>query len=86
MKPRRVSEDSHWHLDKRVPITLIVAILGQTAGLGWFAASITERVTNLERRAVVTEPQAERITRLEVGIEVLKDGVSEIKRLVQQRR
>jgi hypothetical protein len=30
-----------WHLDKRVPIALIAAIVMQTMGAIWWAASVT---------------------------------------------
>lgn len=49
-----------WHLDKRVPLALIVTILGQTALAGWFAASIASRIDTLERdveRQRVTDMQ-----------------------------
>ena len=38
-----------WHLDRRVPIALIVTIIVQTAALGWWAATLTGRVDVLER-------------------------------------
>jgi cell division protein FtsB len=37
-----------WHLDKRVPLALIFAILLQTLTLGWWAATIQQRVHVLE--------------------------------------
>lgn len=47
--------DNSWVLDRRVPIALILAILGQT-GLGvWWAATISERVGTGERRVTVLE-------------------------------
>jgi len=36
--------DTSWHLDKRVPISLILALLVQTAGMVWWAASLSGRV------------------------------------------
>ena len=41
--------DEPWHLDKRVPIALIFAILVQTGGAFWFAASLDGRIGVLER-------------------------------------
>lgn len=38
-----------WHLDKKVPIALVLAIVGQTFGLGWYASSISFRVSALEQ-------------------------------------
>lgn len=77
-------DDQNWHLDKRVPIALIFTIVIQTAGLVWWASSLTERVNTLERRADATSPQGDRIMRLEVNMEVVKDGVAEIKRMLRR--
>lgn len=35
-----------WHLDKRVPIALILTLAVQTGGMVWWAASISARVDN----------------------------------------
>jgi len=40
----------HWALDKHVPIALIFAIAMQSAGAVWWAAGITERMDQIERR------------------------------------
>ena len=42
--------ENEWHLDKKVPITLIAAILGQTFGFGVWAANLSARLDNLERQ------------------------------------
>lgn len=39
-----MSDSEHWHLDKRVPITLILTILAQTGVAVWFASSLSSRV------------------------------------------
>jgi hypothetical protein len=79
-------DDGRWHLDRRVPLSLIGAMLLQTAGFGWWASSVTERVNTLERQAVQTAPQDARLTRVEVKLEVVQEGIGEIKRLIQQRK
>lgn len=33
-----------WHLDKRVPIALIFALLAQTGGIVWWASGLSSRV------------------------------------------
>jgi len=38
-----------WHLDKRIPIATIVAILGQAVALGWLASSMDGRISALEK-------------------------------------
>ena len=59
------NEPQHWHLDKRVPVTIILALLGQTMGFVWYAAMLESRVGHLENRAVIAESYGERLTRLE---------------------
>jgi hypothetical protein len=76
--------DSHWHLDKKVPLALIIALMLQTASFAWWASDINGRVNNLERRAEATAPQADRLTRVEVKIESVQEGITEIKRLIRR--
>ena len=40
--------ETEWHLDKKVPITLIGAILLQTFGFGVWAENLNLRLANLE--------------------------------------
>jgi len=48
-----------WHLDKRIPIALIVTIALQTAMGVWWAAAITTRQTYLEARVALHDAQIE---------------------------
>jgi hypothetical protein len=56
-----------WHFDKRVPIALIVAIVVQTVGIVWWAATINSAVDlnarDIERQsATISSLQAARET------------------------
>lgn len=54
-----------WHLDKRVPIALLFAILLQT-GMGvWWGARIDARVAALEQTDVTRATTSERLARVE---------------------
>lgn len=44
-----------WHLDKKVPIALILALVVQTAGMVWWAASLSRTVHEHERRITLNE-------------------------------
>lgn len=44
-----------WHLDRKVPIALIVTVAIQTAGMVWWAASLSSRVDEQARRVVSLE-------------------------------
>ena len=58
-------DDRHWHLDRRVPIALIITIVMQTVGIVWWAASLSERVTVLEQQFNGMTTHQARIVRLE---------------------
>jgi hypothetical protein len=72
-----------WHLDKRVNVAMIGSFLVQTAAIAWWAAGVSQRIIELEKRADISAPQAERIIRLEEKVGVIHDDVNEVKRLVQ---
>lgn len=64
-----MTEDGRWHLDKKVPIALIIAILVQTGTGVWWASSINSRVVSLEARNAASSDQPGRIIRVETQIE-----------------
>lgn len=80
--------ESKWHLDRRVPVALIVTLLGQMAVGIWWMSTLGERVNTLERaeslRAAAAPVSADRLTRVEVKIEAVQEGITEIKRLIQR--
>ena len=71
-----------WHLDKRVPITIVFMLMVQTAALIIYITRLDARVEYLERRVIVSEQTdlraatAERalstqLTRIEERVEML---------------
>ncbi len=58
-------DDKHWHLDRRVPIALIITIIMQTIGIVWWATSLSARVETLEHRFAELGTYQARIVRLE---------------------
>lgn len=81
-----MDSDAHWHLDKRIPIAIIVALVCQTGGAVWWARGLDARVETLERGAASTAPQGDRLTRVEVKLDVVQENLGEIKRLIQAKR
>lgn len=79
-----MADDRQWHLDRKVPIALIATLVIQTGTIIWWASSLSERVNTLERQAVAAAPQSERLTRVEVKIEAINEGITEIKRLIRR--
>ncbi len=54
-----------WHLDRKVPIALIVTIIVQTAGIVWWAANVDTRLAVIEKTDAAQGGYADRLTRLE---------------------
>jgi hypothetical protein len=75
--------DLQWHIDKKVPIALIITLAIQTVTIVWWAATLSTRVEQLERAAVAYAPQVERVIRLEEKIGVVQQGITDIKALVR---
>lgn len=85
MVNRTTDDDGAWHLDKKVPLALIFAILVQTAMGFWWASGINERVVVLERGAVSTAPQADRLTRVEVKVDGVQRTLDKIEAVLQRQ-
>jgi hypothetical protein len=77
--------EKQWHLDKKVPLALIVTIIAQTVIAAWAASNIWTRVGELEHKVEIATPQAERIIRLETKVDGITGSLAEIKTLVSRR-
>jgi len=81
-------DDRQWHLDKRVPIALIFAIMMQTAAAVWWAAGISERMNQIERRQEVagarSENQDELLARQGQRIAVLTEAIANTNRNLER--
>ncbi len=69
---------SHWHLDKRVPIALIVAMAVQTAGALVWAGAAMQRIDYLEREVSAGARIGERTARVEEQMRYLRQSVDRI--------
>lgn len=67
-----------WHLDKRIPIALIVALLANTAGLVAWGSRIDFRVSQLEESRSQQVDQPNKIVRLETKMEGVQDSLKDI--------
>jgi len=79
------AEDRQWHLDKKVPLALIMTIVCQTIVAAWGASNLWTRVGELERQMQIAAPQFERIIRLETKVDGITGSLSEIKALINRR-
>lgn len=89
-------DENSWHLDKRVPIALIVAMAGQVAVVVWGAAvmykdieanrvgiqTLDGRVADLDRSAGA---QAVQLGRIEENIGAMRNDVNRLLNLLERR-
>lgn len=75
----------NWHLDKRIPVAIIVTLAIQTGGAIWFASGISHRVDSLERQQASASTQGDRIVRLETRMEAIAEHLIEIRNILRQR-
>jgi hypothetical protein len=78
-------EASRWHVDKRVPLALIITILAQTMAVIWGASNLWTRVSELERQMQVAAPNFERLIRLETKVDTIGGSVAEIRTMMSRR-
>lgn len=76
--------DTRWHVDRKIPLALIFTIFIQTGGVVWWGASISARIETLEKRADSAAPQGDRLTRVEVRLDAVQDGIAEIKSILRR--
>jgi len=43
------NKDQQWHLSKSIPLTFVLAILGQTVALVWFVSSLNSAIDSNTR-------------------------------------
>lgn len=75
--------DDKWHLDRRIPIALILTIAIQTAGISYYFGAITTRLEQAEKIIEARTPISERVTRMEVQLTTIHRDVRDIKEAIK---
>ena len=75
---RREHWDGHWHLDRRVPLALIVTLVIYGAGFIWSYATLTNRMEVVERWIDDNKLIQNRLERLEVQNEFIRQSLTRI--------
>ena len=63
-----MSQQENWHLDKRVPLGIIFAVLCQTATFIWFLSGIDNRVENNAKATVANQADIVALQRNDIAI------------------
>ena len=78
--------DNQWHLDKRVPIALIITILSGYAGFVWWASDMNSRVTHVERMQLQSSGDGVQIVRLDERLRAIEKIAARIEQYLDSRR
>lgn len=81
-----MTDRNEWHLSKSVPITFILAIIGQTLALVWFVATLRNDVdtnesqlirheTRLETVESVVQNQAIMLARIDENLKAIREAI-----------
>jgi hypothetical protein len=81
--------DNSWHLSKSVPISFILAIVGQTVALVWYVSSLDNNIENNQRELIrhetriealekVVQSQAVTLGRMDENIKAIRDSVEKM--------
>ena len=81
---READKEGQWHLDKKVPLALIITIVAQTIAISWGASNLWTRVSELERQVQIAAPQFERVIRLEAKVDAMNASLAEIKTMIRR--
>ncbi len=77
-----------WHLDKKVPIALIVTLVAQIGGFVWFGAKMDSRIdqqaTRLERLEAADARQDVKIMATAEGVIRLQEQLAYLTRMVER--
>lgn len=77
-------DETSWHLDKRVPVVIILAIILQTSGAVWWAATTSQRLSAVEAHVLQAGPQQEKLVRVETMIGTMREDITEIKTILRR--
>lgn len=74
------ADGNQWHLDRRVPVAIIITLIVQLVGFGMMIGNIENRVKNLETASSSRSVLPERMARLEERLVSLQRVLERIDR------
>lgn len=73
-----MTKPQNWHLDKKVPITILIVLIGNIFYCVWFAAKADSRLATLEMITRDNSQVIERLVRVETQLQAVKETASRI--------
>lgn len=76
---RKENEITHWRIDKRIPIALLITLFLQIAMAIIWATQLNARVDSLEEKAVYSSDFGEKLARIDERLQSVKQYMEDIK-------
>lgn len=77
-----------WHVERKVPIAIIVALavqlVAQLVGAAWWASGTSARLDVVEKQLAASAPQAVSIAKLETKFDSMVASLAEIKEMLRR--
>lgn len=84
LKEYAKKESGAWHLDRKVPLALMLTLAVQTFGAIWWAAQMDNRVNTLEQIAVKNAGVETRLARIEESQDWIKNLMERIEQKLER--
>lgn len=90
--PRVSSSESHWVVDKKIPLATIISLailmIGQAAGMLWWLSGQASQISDLQRRMTQQEAAraGERLTALETLLPRVESQLNRIESKLDELR
>jgi len=79
-----LDSDNKWHLNKSVPLSLIIVIILQTVYFTAFLTKLDSRVTSLEKDSIEFHKVIKDITEFKIRQEYMSNDIKEIKSFLKE--
>ena len=83
-KPVNISRD-HWTISRQIPAALLFAIALQTIAFSYWMGTVSSRVTEVENKVSFRASDPERIAKLEVHINSIKEAILRVEKSLQTK-
>lgn len=86
-------EPDHWTFDRKIPVAVVITLLGQFLGFAWYASRLESRVSMLEEKIILADQKAQALDKDARGViervirmEEQTRAIYEIVRRLDERR
>ncbi len=77
------NEISHWRVDKRIPIALLITLFLQIASAIIWTTQLNARVDTLEQKAAYSSDFGEKLARIDERLQAVKQYMEDIRQEIR---